>query len=144
MNIPKEEDLIELIRNFREKNDCIKCRKCGGEENVWQSQLNGWICKSCKSYSSVRIKTVFQGSHLSLRCWLEAAQIMSTNQSKINASILQRKLGLRRYATAHKLFHSLQNQITIPNSALEDLIYQLCSPRKDENVVLRKFCSNQT
>ena len=128
----EEEELICKIRSFREKEEIIQCRKCGGADIIWQSPLNGWICRGCKAYSSVRNKMVFEGSHLSLKCWLEAAQLISANQSKINASMLQRKMGLSRYATAHKLFRALQNQITIPNATLEDLIGQLCAAKKSK------------
>ncbi|MGO9017303.1 MAG: IS1595 family transposase [Syntrophobacteraceae bacterium] len=75
------------------------CPHCGSKERI--GKLNGkttrtglYKCYSCQKPFTVRIGTIFEDSHVSLRLWLQAMYLMAQSKKGISANQLHRTLGV--------------------------------------------------
>jgi len=65
-------------------------------------------CKSCRKQFTVTIGTVMQGSHITLRQWVQAFHSMCSHKKGVSALQLQRNLGLHSYQSAWFLAHRIR------------------------------------
>jgi transposase-like protein len=52
-----------------------------------------WKCYACRKPFTVRMRTVFESSHIPLHVWLQAIHLMASSKKGISARQLQRMLG---------------------------------------------------
>ena len=52
-----------------------------------------WKCYACRKQFTVRMKSIFEGSHVPLRIWLQAIHLMASSKKGISTNQLQRTLG---------------------------------------------------
>ena len=65
-------------------------------------------CNGCRGQFSVILGTVMQGSHITLRQWVQAFHSMCSHKKGVSALQLQRNLGLHTYHSAWHLAHRIR------------------------------------
>lgn len=86
---------------------CVHCQSqrikaiTGGRKGLYQ-------CNSCQQQFTVTVGSVMEGSHLPLRTWVLAAQLINASKKGVSALQLQRMLGLGSYKTTWHLAHRLR------------------------------------
>ncbi len=94
--------------------DSPRCAHCGNE-NV--TRLNGdsektrdgvLQCNHCRKQFTVTVGTVMEGSHITLRQWIQAFHMMCSSKKGVSALQLQRNLGLGSYRSAWHLAHRIR------------------------------------
>lgn len=90
------------------------CPHCGGED-VTRIQAksekvrDGVIqCNVCRGQFTITLGTVMQGSHITLRQWVQAFHSMCSHKKGVSALQLQRNLGLHTYKAAWFLAHRIR------------------------------------
>ena len=90
------------------------CPHCGSKdhtriESQAQSVRDGLIqCNECRRQFTVTVGTVMQGSHITLRQWVQAFHSMSSHKKGVSALQLQRNLGIHSYKCAWHLAHRVR------------------------------------
>lgn len=117
--------LIELERRFSNNEACLdylaslrwpkgfNCPHCGGK-NAGRTSRGLWLCSGCRAQVSVRVGTVFQGSHLDLKTWFRAMWHVTSQKNGASALGLQRELGIGSYRTAWLMLHKLRQAMVRP------------------------------
>lgn len=91
--------------------DGFACPSCG----VITPALNGPVrgrefrCPECRSRVSRTAGTIFQDTRTPLSVWFQAAWLMTTTKSGLNAKALQRQLGIGSYQTAWAMLHRFRH-----------------------------------
>ena len=75
------------------------CPHCGvvGESGKLQGKSNRlglWKCYACRKPFSVKVGTIFEGSHISMRDWLTAMHLICSSKKGISSNQLHRTLGI--------------------------------------------------
>jgi transposase-like protein len=75
------------------------CPHCGvvGESGKLQGKSNRlglWKCYACRRPFSVKIGTIFEGSHIAMRDWLTAMHLICSSKKGISSNQLHRALGI--------------------------------------------------
>lgn len=65
-------------------------------------------CNGCRGQFTVTLGTVMQGSHITLRQWVQAFHSMCSHKKGVSALQLQRNLGLGSYKSAWHLAHRIR------------------------------------
>ncbi len=65
-------------------------------------------CNDCRKQFTVTVGTIMQGSHITLRQWVQAFYSMSSHKKGVSALQLQRNLGLHTYKSAWHLAHRIR------------------------------------
>jgi transposase-like protein len=65
-------------------------------------------CNDCQKQFTVTVGTIMQGSHITLRQWVQAFYAMCASKKGISALQLQRNLGLHTYKSAWHLAHRIR------------------------------------
>jgi transposase-like protein len=65
-------------------------------------------CNNCREQFTVTVGTVMQGSHITLRQWIQAFYSMCSHKKGVSALQLQRNLGLGSYKSAWHLAHRIR------------------------------------
>jgi transposase-like protein len=122
----------------------IACPHCGGL-NITRIQAksdkvrDGLIqCNDCRKQFTVMVGTIMQGSHITLRQWVQAFYSMCSHKKGVSALQLQRNLGLHTYKSAWHLAHRIRAamaqkpQVDMLKGIIEvDETYVGGKPRKD-------------
>lgn len=102
--------ILEEIR-WHSKPVCPHCqskditRIQGKAETVRDGILQ---CKECRRQFTVTVGTIMQGSHITLRQWVQAFMMMCSSKKGVSALQLQRNLGLHSYNSAWHLAHRIR------------------------------------
>jgi transposase-like protein len=90
------------------------CSHCEGQ-NVTRLQAKSekvrdgvFQCNDCRGQFTVILGTVMQGSHITLRQWVQAFYSMCSHKKGVSALQLQRNLGLHTYKAAWHLAHRVR------------------------------------
>jgi transposase-like protein len=75
------------------------CPHCGvvGESGKLQGKTNRiglWKCYACRKPFSVKVGTIFEGSHIAMRDWLTAIHLICSSKKGISSNQLHRTLGI--------------------------------------------------
>jgi transposase-like protein len=73
-------------------------------------------CNDCKGQFTVTVGTIMQGSHITLRQWVQAFVAMSSSKKGVSALQLQRNLGLHTYRAAWHLAHRIRTAMNRQSS----------------------------
>jgi transposase-like protein len=108
-----EEEARTILETIRWPNGPV-CPHCGGTA-VTRLQAksakvrDGLIqCNDCRGQFTVILGTVMQGSHITLRQWVQAFHSMCSHKKGVSALQLQRNLGLHSYQSAWSLAHRIR------------------------------------
>lgn len=92
----------------------IKCPHCESAnivriEGKARKVRDGLLrCKDCRKQFTVTVGTLMQGSHITLRQWVQAFHSMCSHKKGVSALQLQRNLGLGSYRSAWHLTHRIR------------------------------------
>lgn len=94
-----EEQAIEYLEKVRwkGKTTCPYCKseKCT-EHASGDREMRRWQCHSCNKAFSVKVGTLFHGTHVSLRDWFLLIALMLNAKKSLSAYQAARDLGMRR------------------------------------------------
>src|SRR5215470_4139666 len=75
------------------------CPHCGtiGESTKLagkSTRIGVYKCRACRKPFTVKVGTVFESSHISMRLWLQAIYLIASSKKGISSNQLQRTLGV--------------------------------------------------
>lgn len=91
---------------------CPRCGAAGGR--AWHLSARELRCLACRCETSVTAGTIFEGTHLPLTAWFQAAWLVTNEKAGASALALQRSLCLKRYETAWTVLHKLRRAMVRP------------------------------
>ena len=107
---PTEKSAIDFIIKVK-YNGTYVCPFCGCIYNIYRDRgHNGrnLFCNNCKSHFSVLAGTIFENTHLDIRMWLYAINLVMVANKAISACQLQRELGMKSYKGAWCMLHPIR------------------------------------
>ena len=108
-----EDEARKMLEDIRWKNGIV-CPHCGSKDvtriqGKAETVRDGVLqCKECRKQFTVTIGTIMQGSHITLRQWVQAFMMMCSSKKGVSALQLQRNLGLHSYNSAWHLAHRIR------------------------------------
>ena len=139
---PDENSAIDFIVATKYKGGYV-CPKCGCihkgiyHQNYDRRKL---YCNNCKSEFSALKGTIFENTHLDLRMWLYAMNLVIISRKGISALQLKRELGMGSYQSAWRMLHQIckamekeEYKETFEAIVEIDETYVGGKPRKDNN-----------
>ena len=106
---PDENSAIDFIVSTKYKNGYV-CPKCGCTHKVYHQKYNRrfMYCNNCKSEFSALKGTIFERTHLDLRMWLYAINLVNVSRKGVSALQLQREMGMGSYESAWRMLHQIR------------------------------------
>lgn len=107
---PTEKSAIDFIIKVK-YNGTYVCPFCGCVHNIYRDSANNGkdlYCNNCKSHFSVLKGTIFENTHLDIRMWLYAMNLVMVAKKGISACQLQRELGMKSYKGAWRMLHLIR------------------------------------
>ena len=139
---PDENSAIDFIVATKYK-DGYACPKCGCmHKGIYHQKYNHrfMYCNNCKSEFSALKGTIFENTHLDLRMWLYAMNLVIISRKGISALQLKRELGMGSYQSAWRMLHQIRKAMekeeykeTFEAIVEIDETYVGGKPRKDNN-----------
>ncbi|MBO7133887.1 MAG: IS1595 family transposase [Bacteroidales bacterium] len=102
---PTEDNAIDFIVETKYKDGYV-CPKCGCvHHRIYHQKYNHryLYCNNCKSEFSALTGTIFEHTHLDLRMWLFAINLVLIARKGISGLQLQRELGMVSYKGAFRM-----------------------------------------
>jgi transposase-like protein len=93
------------------------CPHCGGTERIGKLQgkstrVGVYKCYQCRKPFTVKVKTVFEDSHVPMRFWLQAMYLMCSSKKGISSNQLHRTLGVT-LKTAWFMSHRIREAMKV-------------------------------
>src|SRR5207247_4247571 len=90
---------------------------CGGFERISKmggksTRIGTYKCYQCRMQFTVKVKTVFESSHVKLHIWLQAVALLSSSKKGISSNQLHRTLGVT-LKTAWFMSHRLREAMRV-------------------------------
>ena len=107
---PTKKSAIDFIIKIK-YNGSYVCPFCGCTHNIYRDNSNNGrdlYCNNCKSHFSVLKGTIFENTHLDIRMWLYAINLVMVAKKGISACQLQRELGMVSYKGAWRMLHLIR------------------------------------
>lgn len=107
---PTEVDALAFIIEHKYPNHTYVCPKCGSIHKVYHQKYDPrkFYCENCKHEFSVLTGTIFENTHLDLRMWLYAINLVIIAKKGISALQLRRELGMNSYKGAWRMMHKIR------------------------------------
>lgn len=107
---PNENTAIDFIVTARFKDGFV-CPKCRCVHKVYHQKYNHRFlyCSNCKSEFSALKGTIFENTHLDLRMWLYAINLVNVSRKGISALQLKHELGMGSYQSAWRMLHRIRS-----------------------------------
>ena len=88
------------------------CPHCGGMDRVGKlegksTRIGVYKCYDCRKPFTVKVRTVFESSHVKLHVWLQAMFLMASSKKGVSSNQLHRTLGVT-LKTAWFMTHRLR------------------------------------
>jgi hypothetical protein len=107
-----EEACVEYLGRLRWPAG-FGCPRCGHPQ-AWSTRRGLYVCRGCRTQTSLTAGTIFQDTHLPLQQWFQAMWHVTSQKHGVSALGLQRVLGLGSYRTAWTLLHKLRRVMVRP------------------------------
>jgi transposase-like protein len=107
---PTEQDALNFIIE-KKYNAQLYCPKCGTiHKKLYRQHYKpqNVYCDNCKNEFSVLTGTIFENTHLDLRMWLYAINLVIISRKGISALQLQRELGMKSYKGAWRMMKQIR------------------------------------
>ncbi len=107
---PDENSAIDFIVAVKYKDGYV-CPKCGCvHDKIYRQNYDRrkLYCDNCKSEFSALKGTIFENTHLDLRMWLYAINLVNVSRKGISAMQLQREMGMGSYRSAWRMLHQIR------------------------------------
>lgn len=98
---------IEAVAKMRWMDGIVRCPFCEAQGAYWLKTQKRWKCRECRGQFSVKVKTVFEDSPISLQKWLPALWMLSNCKNGVSSHELARSLGVTQ-KTAWFMLHRLR------------------------------------
>lgn len=110
---PTEKSATDFIIETKYKDGYV-CPKCGCIHNIYRSNVKSrnLYCSNCNSHFSALAGTIFENTHLDLRMWLYAINLVMVARKGISACQLQRELGMKSYVSAWRMLRIIRNTMS--------------------------------
>lgn len=108
---PTTKSAIDFIISHKYKDNVYYCPACGCTEGVYRDSAHdgrNLYCNNCKSHFSALKGTIFENTHLDLRMWLYAINLVIVAKKGISACQLQRELGMVSYKGAWRMLNIIR------------------------------------
>lgn len=108
---PTEDAAIDYIV-AKKYHDGYVCPKCGCvHHNIYHQSYDHrkLYCKNCMSEFSAFSGTIFENTHLDIRMWLYAMNLVIVAKKGISACQLQRELGMGSYHSAWRMMRMVRS-----------------------------------
>lgn len=105
-----EQDALNFIIE-KKYGDELYCPKCGTvHKRLYRQHYKpkNVYCDNCKNEFSVLTGTIFENTHLDLRMWLYAINLVIISRKGISAMQLQRELGMKSYKGAWRMMKQIR------------------------------------
>lgn len=109
-NFPTEKSALDFIIEKKYNGQYI-CPKCGCvHQKIYRQKYDPrkLYCRNCNSEFSALTDTIFEGTHLDVRMWLYAINLVIISRKGISALQLQRELGMKSYKSAWRMMHKIR------------------------------------
>lgn len=98
------------------------CPHCGGVERIGlmggkSTRVGLYKCYQCRKPFTVRIGTIFEGSHVALHIWLQAMYLIAGSKKGISSNQLHRTLGVTlktAWFMSHRIREAMRNDSAGP------------------------------
>lgn len=110
---PTENDAIDFIVAAKYKGGYV-CPKCGCvHRGIYHQHYDHrkLYCNNCCSEFSALKGTIFENSHLDIRMWLYAINLVLMARKGVSALQIQRELGIGCYISAWRMMHQIRKAI---------------------------------
>jgi transposase-like protein len=106
-----EDKAIELVESLMWPNGAV-CPHCEATDKQYKvksakARKGLWKCGHCRKQYTVKVGTIFEGSHIPMTKWLMAIYMMCSSKKGVSAKQLERSLGLT-YKSAWFLCHRVR------------------------------------
>ena len=91
-------------------SDGFRCPNCGADE-AWERGRDLYLCRRCRTGTSVTAGTILDHTHLPLTTWFWAAYLLATTPG-LNALSLGRQLGLTSHKTSWTVMRRLRRSMS--------------------------------
>ncbi len=110
-----EDKARELFERLRWPDGPV-CPRCDHKDRIYKLQGKStrpglYKCGNCRQPFSVKVGSIFEGSHIPLKKWLYAIYLMCSSKKGVSAKQLERELDLT-YKSAWFLCHRVRHAIT--------------------------------
>ena len=139
---PTENSAIDYIVETKYKDGYV-CPKCGCvHKKIYRQNYDRrkLYCDNCKYEFSALTGTIFENTHLDLRMWLYAINLVNISRKGVSALQLQRELGMGSYRSAWRMLHQIRKAMQKEEfkEAFEAIVeidetYVGGKPRKENN-----------
>lgn len=93
------------------------CPHCGGSDRIAKlggksTRIGTYKCYQCRKPLTVKIGTIFEGSHVAMHLWLQAIYLMCASNKGISAIQLHRILGVTvktAWFMAHRIRETMRS-----------------------------------
>lgn len=107
---PDEKSAIDFIVKTKYNGQFV-CPNCGIiHDKIYRQKYNPryLYCNNCEYEFSALTGTIFENTHLDLRMWLYAMNLMIISRKGISALQLQRELGMKSYNSAWRMLKKIR------------------------------------
>jgi len=85
---------FEYAKQLRWPDGNVTCPRCNSPKNSFIKTRRLWFCYGCKKQFTVKVKTIFEDSPLTLDKWMTAVWMLSNCKNGISSHELARSLGI--------------------------------------------------
>jgi transposase-like protein len=119
MESVKPKTLMEAIRHYADADNAlaetadsrwpkgVTCQHCGAEKPMFLKTRRIWKCSKCRKQFSIKTKSVFEDSPISLDKWLAATWMIANCKNGISSYEIARDLGVTQ-KTAWFMLHRIR------------------------------------
>jgi len=97
------------------------CPHCGGVERISKmggksTRIGAYKCYQCRKPFTVKIGTIFEGSHVPMNLWLQAIYLLCASKKGISSNQLHRTLGVTlktAWFMSHRIREAMRSDGTV-------------------------------
>lgn len=115
---PNENAAIDYLVSQKYKDGYV-CPKCGCvHKHIYHQKYDHrkLYCNNCKSEFSAFTGTIFENTHLDIRMWLYAINLVIVSKKGVSALQVKRELGMGSYNSAWRMMHQIRSAMKNENT----------------------------
>lgn len=127
MDSVKPNTLMEAIKHYADADNALNemadsrwakgvtCQHCGAEKPMFLKTRRIWKCSKCRKQFSIKTKSVFEDSPISLDKWLAAVWMVANCKNGISSYEVARDLGVTQktaWFMLHRIRLAMQDEVT--------------------------------
>ena len=115
---PNENAAIDYLVSTKYKDGYV-CPKCGCvHKRIYHQKYDHrkLYCNNCKSEFSALTNTIFENTHLDIRMWLYAINLVIVSKKGVSALQVKRELGMGSYNSAWRMMQQIRSAMKNENT----------------------------